>query len=97
MSLLVKSRSYLTEFCSARARARRLGNKVMSLFARKVPGFGCADWSDTRLFRVSMSVAQIWLTLVAVIRMALLPTIYSQFFAYAPGNRRKTRAIVTFV
>ena len=42
-------------------------------------------------------VVQIWLTLVAVIRMALLPTIYSQFFADAPGNYRKTRVIVTFV
>ena len=69
----------------------------MSLFARKVPGFEFADWSDTRLFWVSMSVLQIWLTLGAVIRMVLLPTIYSQFFADAPGNCRKTRAIVTFV
>jgi len=43
------------------------------------------------------AVVQIWLTLVAVIRMALLPTIYSQFFADAPGNCHKTRAIVTFV
>jgi hypothetical protein len=33
---------------------QRLGNKAMSLFAREVPGFECADWSDTRLFWVSM-------------------------------------------